>query len=191
MPDSPLSVTASIAGILTFAAAILASIYVRYNSLRNAEKEIINTLESVSVTLNEIQPIAHAGSTDPDEVVHKMVSDLYSTEIEILARCMLALCGTSPSEMEATAYMTQLLGHHIVTLNNENLRVVLQRLREIFPAEGGTYNNHERRLIQMLSRQILEDESIIWRPLRIFLARGILFVFHFGTPPKLIRWYWV
>lgn len=105
MPDSPLSATASIARILTFAVAILASIYVRYNSLRNAEKEIINTLESVSATLNEIQPISQAGSTDPDEFAHKMASDLYSIKIEILARCMLALCGTSPSEMEATAYM--------------------------------------------------------------------------------------
>jgi hypothetical protein len=46
--DSPLSITASIAGILTFVAAIAATIYVRLTYLRNADKEYFSVKTSLS-----------------------------------------------------------------------------------------------------------------------------------------------
>jgi len=46
--DSPLSITASIAGILTFVVAIIATIYVRFNYLRTASTEYFRVKSSLS-----------------------------------------------------------------------------------------------------------------------------------------------
>jgi hypothetical protein len=46
--DSPLSITASVAGILTFLAAILATLYVRWTYLRNADSEYFSVKTSLS-----------------------------------------------------------------------------------------------------------------------------------------------
>jgi hypothetical protein len=51
MQDSPLSVTASITGILTFVAALCAAIYVRYTTLRNTREEISKTDLSIHGTM--------------------------------------------------------------------------------------------------------------------------------------------
>jgi hypothetical protein len=48
MQDSPLSITSSIAGILTFLAAILAALYVRLTYLRNADSEYFQVKASLS-----------------------------------------------------------------------------------------------------------------------------------------------
>lgn len=53
MDDSPLSITASITGILTFLAAIVAFVYVRYNVLHNGAEEVRNISDSVSASVNE------------------------------------------------------------------------------------------------------------------------------------------
>lgn len=46
--DSPLSITASIAGILTFVAAVGATVYVRLSYLRNADAEYFSVKTSLS-----------------------------------------------------------------------------------------------------------------------------------------------
>ena len=46
--DSPLSITASVAGILTFVVAILAAVYVRLTYLRNADSEYFQVKASLS-----------------------------------------------------------------------------------------------------------------------------------------------
>ncbi|KAH8780554.1 hypothetical protein F5882DRAFT_146379 [Hyaloscypha sp. PMI_1271] len=46
--DSPLSITASVSGILTFLAAILAAVYVRFTYLRNADSEYFQVKASLS-----------------------------------------------------------------------------------------------------------------------------------------------
>lgn len=78
----------------------------------------------------------------------------------------------------------------LVTLDDENWRMALHRLRGIIPAYGDVYRGHESLLIQLLFLGIPEDESITRRPFRIFLARGITFFFYFGAQLKIIRWYW-
>jgi hypothetical protein len=50
MQDSPLSITASIAGILTFVGAICASIWVRYNTVRNGRDEFALISASMRAT---------------------------------------------------------------------------------------------------------------------------------------------
>jgi hypothetical protein len=51
MGDSPLSITASVAGILTFIAAIFAFICVRNSTLLNGRTEIATVIESVQATI--------------------------------------------------------------------------------------------------------------------------------------------
>lgn len=46
--DSPLSITANVAGILTFVVAILAAVYVRVTYLRNSDQEYIRVKTSLS-----------------------------------------------------------------------------------------------------------------------------------------------
>lgn len=48
LQDSPLAITASIAGILTFVVAIAAAVYVRINYLRNADQEYFQVKSSLS-----------------------------------------------------------------------------------------------------------------------------------------------
>ncbi|KAI4671049.1 uncharacterized protein J4E88_009445 [Alternaria novae-zelandiae] len=54
MEDSPLSITANIAGLLTFVVAILASIYVRVLSLRNGKVELETIRKSVEKNVNDL-----------------------------------------------------------------------------------------------------------------------------------------
>lgn len=46
--DSPLSVTSSIAGILTFVVAVAAALYARWTYLRNADSEYFQVKSSLS-----------------------------------------------------------------------------------------------------------------------------------------------
>jgi hypothetical protein len=48
LQDSPLSITASIAGILTFVVAIAAAVYVRITYLRNADQEYFQVKASLN-----------------------------------------------------------------------------------------------------------------------------------------------
>src|SRR4051794_25469302 len=53
--DSPLSITASIAGILTFVVAVAATAYVRVTYLRNADQEYFQVKASLSWYKTESQ----------------------------------------------------------------------------------------------------------------------------------------
>ncbi|KAB8296749.1 hypothetical protein EYC80_002166 [Monilinia laxa] len=53
--DSPLSITSSVAGLLTFVAAIAAAIYVRFTYLRNANNEYFQVKASLSWHKTESQ----------------------------------------------------------------------------------------------------------------------------------------
>jgi hypothetical protein len=94
MEDSPLSITASITGILTFIAALCAFIYLRYNTLRNGSTEIRTIIKSDNATIEETWAIQHQARTaaqpgdNPESIrLIKLMSELYSTELFILAEC--------------------------------------------------------------------------------------------------------
>jgi hypothetical protein len=59
MEDSPLSITASFTGVLTFVAAIAAFIYVRFQMLLNSEEEIIAILNSVEPCVEDTVKMAY------------------------------------------------------------------------------------------------------------------------------------
>lgn len=83
--DSPLSITASIAGILTFVVAILAAIYVRFTYLRNADSEYFQVKASLSWYKTESQwmhdlvhstdPKSRAGGTEMEYEMYAFVMD--------------------------------------------------------------------------------------------------------------------
>ncbi|KAK6217705.1 class II myosin [Pestalotiopsis sp. IQ-011] len=90
MEDSPLSIVASVTGILTFIAAIIGFVYVRYRILNNGKQEIVSTKESVVAFLRDtasfqqmlLQPVIQQDSNSDlrQIILHK----LYTTELQIL-----------------------------------------------------------------------------------------------------------
>lgn len=90
MEDSPLSIVASVTGILTFIAAIVGFVYVRYSILNNGKQEILSTKESVVAFLRDtasfrqmlLQPVIQQDShSDLRQII---LHELYTTELEIL-----------------------------------------------------------------------------------------------------------
>src|ERR1700722_15798467 len=107
MGDSPLSITASVTGILTFVAAILAFIYVRYLTLRNSKDEMNSILISVTASIGEtnrvrasIQSAEAKASHGRDNAsqpriledtltqLETTIGDLYLVEMKILSSFM-------------------------------------------------------------------------------------------------------
>ena len=104
MEDSPLSIAASIAGLLTFVVAIFASIYVRLVSLRNGRLEMQITWNSVNdnvyelLEMNRRKPLdlikSHTTEQGEGPDIHrlkKLSRDLHSTEIVIHTYCRYAM----------------------------------------------------------------------------------------------------
>lgn len=93
MDDSPLSIAASITGILTFLAAIFGFVYLRYTVLKNGTDEMFDVFESVTATLDETEALlaristipGHGPGPGPDRLV-RLIQDLYSTELFIMAQ---------------------------------------------------------------------------------------------------------
>lgn len=88
MEDSPLSITASITGILTFVAAILASVYIRYQTLKNGYMELATVLQSLSSSSEERRMVAKetGSSNDPAHAtsqVRQIMEELFQVEIAI------------------------------------------------------------------------------------------------------------
>jgi len=101
MEDSPLSITANVTGILTFAVAILASMYVRIVSLRSGNLELQTTLESVQDNVHDLMRINRQNPSDFRKSHHiqegdgpniwrlkQLGSDLIATELVIYIYCM-------------------------------------------------------------------------------------------------------
>ncbi|KAL1859621.1 hypothetical protein Daus18300_009486 [Diaporthe australafricana] len=199
MDDSPLSITASITGILTFVVAILAFIYVRYNTLRNGEAEMMTVLESVSAAIDEARPVAQGwgDAEEPDHFVQKILTDLYSIEIEILARCMLAIRGGSASEAEMMVSMSEHVPGHLRRQHpgpgddSNTWAEVQQKLEELY--------SDQRRVHCRAGgpgRSILSFEYVFEMLAKLdshnpfpYTSLVLTFVFQFGASPRMVRWY--
>lgn len=94
MEDSPLSIVASVTGILTFVAAILGFIYIRYSILHNGREEMISILMSAAETIQDTRPLAQASSQrEPEhgfdsDLRNNLIQELYSIELAILVLYM-------------------------------------------------------------------------------------------------------
>ncbi|KAH8167340.1 hypothetical protein CIB48_g926 [Xylaria polymorpha] len=90
MEDSPLSITASIAGILTFVAAIAAFIYVRYQTLIHSEEEINAIKNSVASGIVDLSRMVYLGSNSAGpretDLAATFKKELFLNELDILLR---------------------------------------------------------------------------------------------------------
>jgi hypothetical protein len=87
--DSPLSITASIAGILTFVAAIAATIYVRITYLRNADNEYFSVKTSLSWYKTEstfLYDLIRSADRPPHNHDARIEFEMYQFVMEQLAK---------------------------------------------------------------------------------------------------------
>ncbi|CAE7195077.1 hypothetical protein P3342_009795 [Pyrenophora teres f. teres] len=179
MEDSPLSITASITGILTFIAAILAAIYVRYATLRNGEAERYRILTSVTSTLEGFRGygeyvVIQAGD-DTDMVwLKKLNASLIATQCVIASYCSMETTGASRIPMS--------LG--LVGITDTAWAEAMQEIRII--------NENYSRERSWISKAILslkqryDRGDMTWRSLMLLLLPMSLL-----STPELMRWYQV
>jgi len=96
MEDSPLSIAANVAGLLTFVVAIFASIYVRYVSLRNGGVEMRTVWQAAQDNVNDLQEsqawLSINEGDEPDLIwLKKLGATLRATEIVIFLYCARAM----------------------------------------------------------------------------------------------------
>ncbi|KAI0448063.1 hypothetical protein F4803DRAFT_496334 [Xylaria telfairii] len=109
MEDSPLSTIASITGILTFFAAIVAFLYVRYQTLVRSEEEIKAIKRSTLTNIEDMSRMVYLeySSTEPREMelIAAFKKELFLNELDILLR----VC-------KATAYGEQGISESLKTM---------------------------------------------------------------------------
>ncbi|KAM3066630.1 hypothetical protein ACMFMG_002342 [Clarireedia jacksonii] len=87
--DSPLSITSSVAGILTFVAAIAAAIYARFTYLRNADSEYFQVKASLSWYKTEsawLHDLVHAADGPKARSGNEMEYQMYVFVMEQLGQ---------------------------------------------------------------------------------------------------------
>jgi hypothetical protein len=170
MEDSPLSITASVTGILTFIVAIIAFIYVRYSTLRQGDNEMSTILESVSATIVETRAMAQmmAQPSDRSEStqLEKIIADIYSLEIDILSDYYKAF-----GVKRSTTLLNLDLRRNCDDLDWEESFL---RQRNQLSSTKSTGNPWT---------QLLPDGYTVMDAMK--------FVFTMGTTPTLLRWYMV
>ena len=107
--DSPLSITASVTGIATLVAAVLAFVYVRDTTLTNSNEEIANILTSVGTSLEDARLTRNStrrrdeAAGDPQPIdngithLEKLLRDISALEMDIL-RLLIGVYGSDPPD---------------------------------------------------------------------------------------------
>jgi len=102
--DSPLSIVASIAGILTLVAAIAATLFVRLTYLRNADVEYFRVKASLSWFKTEstfmLELVGNVGMSREKEMFGFVVEDLQRLEVRLLEVVEEAEKGVSVDEVK-------------------------------------------------------------------------------------------
>lgn len=85
--DSPLSTTANITGILTFAAAIVFFIYARFQIIKTGREEFVSILSSVEPSIYEAGRLMNFGHSDRvvSSQIEILTRELWSVEKRIMA----------------------------------------------------------------------------------------------------------
>jgi len=195
IPD-PLSITANITGILTFIAAIVAFIYVRYRILTNGYDEMVDILTSVVATVEDTAVMTEVvpaewrddrdggGATSGSTLLENLILSLYSIEISIITECMkslghpdiadMLLAGPRPIALETTE-SPDIKWKDLEDVINNMLPTRRQKwsLLEILR----DYRNALGVYLQPGS----SFASLLWITLR--------FILHLGLTPTMTRWY--
>jgi hypothetical protein len=192
--DSPLSVASSITGILTFIAALCASIYLRYNALQNGATEISNIIASVLATIEETQSILQTErAMQPNEErgssrLKELISELYTTETFILAQCM---------NVYNTSLTTFQSGWTLPSWNTTNSpwANVMQEVEKIQKQSQPQPRQKRGGFIDSIRRYLKPADGPIQvsgnTALILGAVQAVQLVLSGGATPTLIRWYMV
>ncbi|EDU46639.1 hypothetical protein PtrSN002B_009731 [Pyrenophora tritici-repentis] len=179
MEDSPLSITASITGILTFIATIMAAIYVRYATLRNGEAERYRILTSVTSTLEGFRGygeyvVIQAGD-DTDMVwLKKLNASLIATQCVIASCCSMETTGASQIPID--------LG--LVGITDTAWAEAMQEIRIINENNGRKRSWISKAILALKKRYDRGDMT--WKSITLLLLPMSLL-----STPELMRWYQV
>ncbi|KAK7427991.1 hypothetical protein QQZ08_005422 [Neonectria magnoliae] len=186
MDDSPLSITSSITGILTFLAAILAFLYVRYNTLRNSSMEMVTILESVTATVEETQAMSQATPSSPLEddsqsrLLKKLIAELYSTEIGILNQFMAV---HSPGQKLPDP------NNPDGSLNETWQQEVIQAAIAATSRRHGKNRQAFNALSTLHSYMSIVNALVSVTSFRPYMYGVLRFVISFGVSRTMMRWY--
>jgi hypothetical protein len=194
LEDSPLSITASVAGILTFIAAIFAFVYVRYNALQHGRQEMDDMLESIIVTIQDSFTVAQAVRRDQPTLQHELISRILTVEIAILTIFAEKVFAADLTAIE-WPYRSGDTIPQFLDMNDEameKLRHAVQRVLHMFEAQRkssldeytmqvanglfAAYGSTPSRTSRLSG--LLED---IWDSIKTVL--------NLGSTPTMVRWY--
>lgn len=189
MDDSPLSIAASITGILTLVAAIFSFVYVRYTILENGRDEMLNVFESVTATLEETQELLARLSIipgdgpvpRPDRLV-RLIKDLYDTELFILAQYQNVF---NYRDMDLKNSIASIL-NRLIAEDPGGAWLDVERKAEEFanPPPRRQFERFWRcfeRLTDVIASTHPEYLAMAWAAVRVILSLGV--------GPSLMRWY--
>ncbi|KAK0625859.1 hypothetical protein B0T14DRAFT_88411 [Immersiella caudata] len=169
MGDSPLSITASTAGILTFISAVTAFVYVRYQILQNGRNEISSTLEGAALSFEETKSMQHAllpgDERHEAERIKKSIQDLLKIDMDIWKEC--AAVAGYPTSDAITAEVPE------------------QSDRIPQPTQYAT-GEPLHRYLKVVDFLVLGSlASLVWASIKLVLRLSV------GITPTLLRWYGV
>jgi len=175
MEDSLLSIAANIAGILTFAAAILAAAYIRYTTLSNGLLEMATVRSSVEANLQDLRMIGLRSrltikeSDDSDTAwLKKLIVSIYSVEI-VTSVYVKRAAGLDTSSMLSRLPDCPIVGVTPTTWND-----ALREAKEVSMEIGSIHDEIEAKSISKRSN---------------FLASTLQATLRLGSTPQLVRWY--
>jgi hypothetical protein len=185
MDDSPLSITANVAGILTFISAIIAFVYVRYQILQSGIEEIFSNLEDAVLNVDETKLMQFALLQNPErhgtERIRQRLYRLLWIDFDIWKKCVSATTGPIP--------------HEVIEKAIEEAEGDLRRAALIAqPVRRGpgwrSYKSFKalrsyRAAVDVVVQSQSMLMSLIWHSLNVVLGLSI------GLTPQLLRWYGV
>jgi len=166
MEDSPLSIAASIAGLLTFVVAIIAAIYVRYEDVRNGKVELAVIQISVQNKMSDLNAMGMIEriTIEPNDGVEaiwlkKLITSIVATEIVILSYLAYAQGIPNAPNVSRVIELTTLVGVEPTTWRDaiDEVQTVTAR------------------------QQLLRSNNVA--------VRSVQSVLRLGTTPRLVRWY--
>lgn len=182
MDDSPLSITSSIAGILTFVVAIFVSIHARIKTIKEST-ELITTLQSVLGTITNTKEIylnfssTYSGGGSESRQLHEVWRELYHKEVQILPHFLKILC----PEHEAANPSTVLCGSEDPVQAERIIRDAFALMMQ-HPKQRGrccTWSIFER--LGCFIDASSGNAVYVWALIRLVLSTGIT--------PRSMRWY--
>lgn len=195
MEDSPLSIAASVTGILTFIAAIFGFIYVRYRILSNGRQEITSVFESVTASILDTRTLQQTMLQAESEhdlgsgLKRALISELYMIEIEILR-----LYNDSGVDETMLGLKASSQNNEMARLWQEIRQAVGQAQDDLIPKREGRFSKFNQRWRYIAS--IWETHSYLFAALGPYDGWSWLlvvtkFVLNLGATPILVRWYMI